>query len=98
MQSEEKTYIAYSTGRVLRFLMTNAVARQMNYAGHGLKHGISELKLLDNVVKGFKVGWATWIWGTFAGSRGMQSPTEGLVHSTRKPDAKSILQAAENVH
>jgi len=42
--------IADTTRRILRCLMTNAVAGRMNFAGRGHKHGISELKVLDVVI------------------------------------------------
>lgn len=42
--------VADTTRRILRCLMTNGVARRMNFAGRGQKHGISELKILDVVI------------------------------------------------
>jgi hypothetical protein len=42
--------VAETTRRILRNLMTNAVARRMNFAGRGSKTGISELKILDVVI------------------------------------------------
>jgi len=42
--------IADTTRRVLRQLMTNNVARRMNFAGRGSKTGIAEMKILDVVI------------------------------------------------
>jgi len=47
-------YVAETTRRTLRCLMTNAVARRMNFAGWGNKTGIAEMKILD-VIIGMKV-------------------------------------------
>jgi len=46
--------VADTTRRILRCLMTNTVARRMNFAGRGSKTGIAEMKILD-VVIGMKV-------------------------------------------
>jgi len=46
--------VAETTRRVLRCLMTNTVARCMNFAGQGSKTGIAEMKILD-VIFGMKV-------------------------------------------
>jgi len=42
--------VADTTRRILRSLMTNAVAGRMNYAGRGHKRAICELKILDVVI------------------------------------------------
>jgi len=42
--------VAETTRRILRSLMTNGVARRMNFAGRGSKNGISDLKILDVVI------------------------------------------------
>jgi len=42
--------IADTTRRVLRQLMTNNMARRMNFAGRGSKTGIAEMKILDVVI------------------------------------------------
>ena len=42
--------VAETTRRIMRSLMTNAVARRMNFAGRGSKTGICELKILNVVI------------------------------------------------
>ena len=42
--------VAETTRRILRSLMTNGVARRMNFAGRVSKTGISDLKILDVVI------------------------------------------------
>ena len=37
-------------GAFLRTLMSNGVARRMNFAGRGSKTGIADLKILDVVI------------------------------------------------
>ena len=42
--------VADTTRRIMRSLMTNGVARRMNFAGRGSKTGISEMRILDIVI------------------------------------------------
>ena len=42
--------VAETTQRILHSLMTNGVARRMNFAGRDSKTGISDLKILDVVI------------------------------------------------
>lgn len=42
--------VAETTRRIMKSLMTNGVARRMNFAGRGSKTGISEMKILDVVI------------------------------------------------
>ena len=42
--------VAETTRRIMKSLMTNGVARRMNFAGRGSKTGISEMKVLDVVI------------------------------------------------
>ena len=42
--------VAETTRRILRSIMTNAVASRMNFGGRGSKTGISEMKILDVVI------------------------------------------------
>jgi hypothetical protein len=42
--------VAETTRRILRSIMTNAVASRMNFAGRGSKTGIAEMKILDVVI------------------------------------------------
>ena len=42
--------VADTTRRIMRTLMTNGVARRVNFAGRGRKTGIAEMKLLNAVV------------------------------------------------
>jgi hypothetical protein len=42
--------VAETTRRILRSIMTNDVARRMNFAGRGSKTAIGEMKILGVVV------------------------------------------------
>lgn len=42
--------IAETTRRVLRSLMANSVAQQMNFVGRGQKRGIQQMRLLQVVI------------------------------------------------
>lgn len=42
--------VAETTRRILRSIMTNAVASRMNFAGRGSKTGICQMKILDVVI------------------------------------------------
>ena len=42
--------VAETTRRIMRTLMTNAVASRMNFAGRGRKTGIADMKLLSAVI------------------------------------------------